>query len=401
MRDNHTATRAGEETAASSGRTYGRLRLSVGLLAAVFLAGCQPEASEDTGGQGEVRAVWVEPVESAAARILAYSGTVRARFEVPLAFRTGGKIAERFVDPGTSVRAGDVIARLDATDLESSLRAEKARERAAETEARRSAEDLTRVAALKDKGHVSESALDRAEATADAARETLKAAREARILAESRLSYAVLRADADGVVTEVRAEPGEVVTAGQPVALVTRGSAREIEVAIPEARIADLDRATARVSLWAAPGRSFPATLREVSPQADSASRSFTARYALDAPIAAVRLGMTATVALSPEAAHEGLSVPLSAVWYEGGAARVWRAEADARRVSAVPVTVRRIESERAVIAGDLAVGDDVVSMGVHRLDPGLEVRVVQRAASGTTAAGATSSGALAVGALQ
>ena len=370
---------------------YRRLATLAGLAVTLLVAGCQPEAAEEAPGKTDVtpRAVWVVPAAPASPPVYALSGTVRARVDGPLAFRVGGKIAERLVDAGTRVERGQIIARLDTTDLSASLRAEEAREKAAEAQARQLDDDLERIVALKDKGHVSQSALDAAQAAADAARETLKAARESSALARNRLDYAELTADADGVVTSVSAEPGEVVTAGQPVVHVAREAAREVEVAVPEARVGLLSRAKASVTLWADPGRVYAARLRELSPQADSAARSFAARFTIDAPADVARLGMSATLRLADEAPSPGVAVPLSAVWYDGDQANVWRAGAASERVNAVPVEVLRLTAETALVEGGLAVGDLVVSMGAHRLDAETPVRVVLHGGDETVTVGA------------
>lgn len=370
-----------------------RLRRIGGQLAPVLvmagvIAGCQPQASEEADVASTPRVIWVEPTVPAAGRDATFSGTVHARSDAPSAFRVGGKISARLVDVGDRVAAGEPIARLEESDLNAALRARQAEERAAEAQARRTAEDRVRIAALKDKGHVSQAALDQAVAADDAAAATLKAAVEQRILAANQLDYATLTADRDGVVTAVMAEPGEVVAAGQGIVRIAGDAEREVEVAIPEAQVAGLADARASVTLWASPDRRYQARLRELSPVADTAARTFTARFALDDPGADARLGMTATVHLDRAAAEGEVAVPLTAVWYSGEAANVWRAEPGAERVEAVPVTVRRIEAQRAVVTG-LSAGEHVVSLGVHRIDPGLRINAVLRQAQGPVQVGA------------
>ena len=365
------------------------MAFAVGLLA-LGLAACQPdEVDMDASADVAARLVWVEPVTAPPSKRLSYAGTIRPRSDAPLAFRVGGKVMQRLVDVGDPVVAGDVVALLDPSDLDATVNADRARERAAEAEAERSADDLTRIAALKTKGHVSQAALDRAQASADAAAETLKAARERRRLSENQRDYAVLRATAPGIVTATLAEPGEVVALGQPVVRLARADAREAVVAIPEAHIADVAGAVADVTLWALPGERFGARLRELSPQADASARTFTARFSLDDAGEVVRLGMTATVHLSPDRSIEGVAVPLSAVWHRGDEAFVWRGEPGDTRVRAVPVVLRRIAADRAIVSGDLPVGAHVVSVGAHRLDEDLLVRVEPRAPVGALVVGA------------
>lgn len=369
------------------GRPAGRV--GAVLLTAVLVAACQPQAAEEADtSAASPRVVWVEPAVKADGHDLTFSGTVHARSDAPSAFRVGGKISERLVDVGDRVTAGQRLASLDEEDLRASLRAREAEERAAQAQARRTAEDRTRIAALQAKGHVSQSALDQAVAADDAAAAALKAASEQRILAENQLAYATLRADRDGVVTAVTAEPGEVVTAGQGIVRIAGDSEREVEVAIPEAQVAGLEAARASVTLWASPDRLYQARLRELSPVADAAARTFTARFAIDDPTVDARLGMTATVHLQQVARQDEVAVPLTAVWYSGDAPNVWRADPGAEHVEAVPVKVHRIEAERAVISG-LEPGAHVVSLGVHRIDPGLTLKAVLRESRGPVQVGA------------
>ena len=358
------------------------------LVLAGVIAGCQPQASEEADVASTPRVVWVEPAVPADGRSVTFSGTVHARSDAPFAFRVGGKISARLVDVGDRVAAGQPIASLEENDLNAALRARQAEERAAEAQARRTAEDRIRVGALKDKGHVSQAALDQAVAADDAAAATLKAAVEQRILAANQLDYASLKADRDGVVTAVMAEPGEVVAAGQGIVRIAGDAEREGEVAIPEAQVTGLADARASVTLWASPDRRYQARLRELSPVADTAARTFTARFALDDPGADARLGMTASVHLEHAAPQGEVAVPLTAVWYSGATPHVWRAAPGAERVEAVAVVVRRIEAERAILSG-LANGDHVVSLGVHRLDPGLKINAVLRQAQGPVQVGA------------
>jgi multidrug efflux system membrane fusion protein len=369
------------------GRSAPRIALVVAV-SGLLLAACQPEPASETA-VAPPPTVWVEQVTAAKSAGLSYSGTIRARSDAPVAFRVGGKLSAREVDIGDRVEAGDVIARIDATDFEAALSAEQAQERAARAEAQRTADALERIKTLKQKGHVSQASLDAAQAAADAAAEALKAAGERRLLAENQRAYTELRADVAGVVTAVLAEPGEVVALGQPVVRIAAALGREAEVAVPEAHVAAVSQASASVTLWALPGKTFPAHLRELSPQADQAARTFTARFEVEDPQGLARLGMTATVHLDTPGQAAGVAVPLSAVWYRDEAAFVWQAAPGDSRVTPVAVRVLRIEAARAIVEGELKPGMTVVSMGVHRLDPELEVRVVERAPSDPVLVGA------------
>ncbi|WP_417770109.1 efflux RND transporter periplasmic adaptor subunit, partial [Stappia sp.] len=183
-------------------------RMSLSRLAGVVALGavaaaCQPEAAVEEDVIKPARTVWVEPATPAGERTISLTGVIRARSDAPIAFRVGGKISERVVDVGDRVKPGDAIAILDTLDLEAALRAREAEVRAARAQSRRAAEDRTRIASLRDKGHVSQASLDQAVALDDAAAASLKAAAEQRILAANQLAYARLEAGGEGVVTRV------------------------------------------------------------------------------------------------------------------------------------------------------------------------------------------------------
>src|SRR5205807_6598518 len=125
-------------------------------------------------------------------------------------------------------------------------------------------------------------------------------AREALTLASNRLAYCELTADADGVITSLPAEAGQVVAEGQVVARLARDGEREAVVSLPENQAVAARSARATVTLWAAPGESYPAVLRELSPTADPVTRTYQARFTIQKPGPKVVLGMTATVHLAP-----------------------------------------------------------------------------------------------------
>ncbi len=333
---------------------------------ALLLAGCYADA---TPVAPKPRAVHVEPVRvESLGEHHAYTGVVRARFETPMAFRVAGKLATRAVDVGALVQKGQVLATLDATDYNHGLTAASADVKAAETEVVRARGDVERAKYLFERGHVAQAQVDRFEATYRTAVERLAAAESQRAIAANRVEYTTLLADADGVVTEVAAERGQVVAEGRPVFSIARMGEKEAVVAIPENRIGDLAQMQARVSFWSQPGKSFAAELRELSPQADPATRTYVARFRLLEMPERADLGMTATIELSKPAAEARIRVAVSAIWYRGNAAQVWRAQ-ESGKLEAVPVTVHELGQESALVSGALADGDTIVTLGVHRLD--------------------------------
>ncbi len=101
-------------------------------------------------------------------------------------------------------------------------------------------------------------------------------------LARNQLAYADLKADADGVITATLAEPGQVVAIGQAVARLAHRGEKEAVVALPETWLGEARKSSATVRLWSDRDRSFAAQLRELSPQADPATRTYAARFTID-----------------------------------------------------------------------------------------------------------------------
>lgn len=343
---------------------------------ALLLAGCYADATPTPPKQ---RAVHVEPVRvESLGEHHAYTGVVRARFETPMAFRVAGKLATRDVDVGAAVKKGQVLATLDATDYNHALAAATSEVKAAEAEVVRARGDEERSKYLFERGHVAQAQVERFAATFRTASERLAAAESQRAIAANRVAYTTLVADADGIVTEVSAERGQVVAEGRPLFSIARMGEKEAVVAIPENRVGDLAQMQARVSFWSQPGKSYATELRELSPQADPATRTYVARFRLLEQPGRVDLGMTATIDLSKPAAEARIRVPVSAIWYRGDAAQVWRAHANGK-LDAVPVMVRELGQETALVSGALADGDTIVTLGVHRLDESMQVRFANR----------------------
>lgn len=360
----------------------GRLIVRAALVssAAALLAACGPADGAEDGKVPEkprpvlARAVAFEPRVTERS----FVGVVRPRIESDLGFRIQGKVARRIVNVGDAVRQNDPLATLDEIDL--GLQSEQAEaERAAATAARAQTDaDFKRAVTLSKQGWTTASTLDRARAAAEEARSRLSRAERALSLAQNASSYAVLRADADGVVTGTSVEPGQVVMAGNPVIRLARTAEKEAVVSIPEALVARARTAKAGVTLWSNAGARYDATLRELSPAADAATRTYLARFSMTTAGPEVQLGMTATVTLADPGADRVVKLPLTALFNQGSGASVWTVGPEGR-LTAKSVAVAAYEAKDALISGGLADGDLVVMLGVQKLDPGVIVRAVDQ----------------------
>ncbi|MBI1980470.1 MAG: efflux RND transporter periplasmic adaptor subunit, partial [Methylocystis sp.] len=238
--------------------------------------------------------------------------------------------------------------------------------------------DEKRAAELRSKGWVAQAALDRARAGGEEARGRFKRAERAVELAGNALEYATLRAGADGVVTQTLVEPGQVVSAGQPAVRIAHAGELEAAVALPEAFAAAAGKGEASLTLWSKPGAVYRAKLRELSPAADPVTRTFSARFSILNPDSAVALGMSATLRISGSDAQPLVSVPLSALYNQGAGPSLWKVDGEGN-LQLVLVTLVRLEADNALVAGGVNEGDNIVVLGVHKLDPNMKVRAISR----------------------
>ena len=305
-----------------------------------------------------------------------YSGEIRARHEVALSFRVGGKITQRLVDAGAVVKAGQVLARLDSADEGLQAGSADAQYHTAEAE-------VERYRVLRGKNFVSQSALDAKEAT-------LKSLSAQAGLARNQSAYTTLVAEHDGVVMATLAEVGQVVSAGQTIIRLAQDGEREVAIAIPESQFADFKVGMkAEVTLWGEGSENYHqmGRLRELSPAADAASRTYAARVSM--PDGKVPLGMTAQVRFpstrgetkNGKQAGGELIVPMTAIFQQGDKAAVWVVAPD-HSVSLRTVQVAGYRDDGVVIGSGISAGERIVSAGVHMLNAGEKIRAIEGGAS-------------------
>ncbi|HEY7384906.1 MAG TPA: efflux RND transporter periplasmic adaptor subunit [Beijerinckiaceae bacterium] len=306
-----------------------------------------------------------------------FVGTIKPRVESDLGFRVAGKIARRLVSAGDRIKAGQALATLDDADLRLQREQAEAEIRAAGASLAQAEAELGRIATLRKAGWSTVTGYDRQKAATEEARGRLVRAERALALAQNALSYAALVADADGVVTATQIEPGQVVAAGQPAVRLARTDEKEAVVAIPEALVEQLRSGTASVSLWADAGTRYAARLRELSPSADPVTRTYQARYALLGAGDEVQLGMTAAVTVGAPGGARVARLPLSALYNQGNGPSVW-VVSEGGALALKPVTIAALETREVLVAEGIDDGDQVVSLGVQKLDAGQKVRIVQ-----------------------
>ncbi|WP_342052328.1 MULTISPECIES: efflux RND transporter periplasmic adaptor subunit [unclassified Cupriavidus] len=375
---------------------------------ALALAGCgKPKEAEP-----EVRPVRLMQLHPAAGQTaFEFSGEVRPRVESRLGFRVSGKIAARLVDVGANVRKGQPLARLDPTDLALAEQGSRAQYDAAKTDRDLAASDLRRYNELFNRGFISAAEQHRRQATFDAAASRLQQAEAGLRNQANQTGYAVLAADADGVVTAIDAEVGQVVTPGQPVIRVAQTAEKEVAIGLPEDQV-EMLRAVGDVTVhtWAEPDRKLPARVREISAAADPVTRTYPTRVSVPNPPADLRIGMTAVVTFLRTAETAAIRVPLTALLQDQGRNFVWiyepakvepKAETKAElradgkvpdesargTVRPVPVTLGEAIGNDIVVRQGLAPGQTIVTAGVHLLKAGQTVKPMQSVTPATPVA--------------
>jgi RND family efflux transporter MFP subunit len=345
------------------------------LTAALVLTGCQAETAPLAKVERPVQVQRVAFENGAAAR--EFVGVVRARYETDLGFRVSGKIVERGVNVGDRVRVGDVIARLDPQDLRLQVESAEAELSAATSSLAQAASDLERYAGLKTKGYAPVADFERKKAANDEAEGRVLRARRALDISRNQLAYADLKADVDGVITATRAEPGQVVAVGQAVAQLAHRGEKEAVVALPETWLGEVRQAKAKVRLWSGGDRVHEARLRELSPQADAATRTYAARFTILDADEAVAYGMTATVTLSRPGEENVAKLPLSSVLNRGTGPSVYVVD-DGGALTLRKVTIASFNGDVALVTSGVSDGDRIVTLGVQKLEPGLRVRAIE-----------------------
>jgi RND family efflux transporter MFP subunit len=355
--------------------SYSRLLAGASLaLIAIALAGCDETVAKKVEPTRPVLVATAHYEAETPER--SFVGTIRPRIEADMGFRVPGKVAKRLVEVGQTVDVGQPLATLDEVDLKLQAEQAVAEFNAATGVLAQAAAAETRAKDLRAKGWATDATLDSAKAAGDEARARLNRAERSVELTKNSLSYATLEADGRGVVTATLVEPGQVVAAGQTAIRVARFAEKEAVVAIPETLIARAKGGTATVTLWSEPDRKYAARLREISPSADPATRTYLAKFSLPGAGDNVSLGMTATLTLADPATERVARLPLSALFDQGGKPSFYVVD-EKGDVTLQPVQVKSYESNAVVITAGVDEGARIVALGVQKLDPTQKVRVV------------------------
>jgi multidrug efflux system membrane fusion protein len=345
------------------------------LLGAALLTGACGQKKEPA--HEEVRPVRsIVAGESSGSVGATYSGQVQARYESKLGFQASGRIVARLGEIGGHVKRGQPLMRLDPAQEALQVVAAVASVDAAKSRVAQNRVDLQRTEQLLARKFASQAEVDQHRLALAESQSQLKSAMAQQQIRVNQRGYTELVADRDGVVAAIHAEAGQVVSAGQQVVTLAADGEREVLVSVPESRVDELRRAkTLQVSLWARPGRRYEGLLRELAPDADSVTRTYSARIAVKDADRALMLGMTASVFVPDVEGASAIRLPLTAIHHRDGQAVVWVIDGESSRVAPRPVALGSAQNDSVLVADGLQGGETVVTAGVHMLHEGQKVK--------------------------
>src|SRR3954465_14213081 len=350
---------------------------SMFLALALALTSCNN--GPERNAEPEIRPVRTVTVEKRLAGVpVVLTGRIAAGDEARLPLRLSGRMVERHVNTGDRVEAGQLIGRLDAQDQTNALRAAEANLAAAEGQSAEAENEYQRQRQLEERGFAARAVYERARQMRQTTRSQVEAAQAQLRFAQDQVSFTELHADAEGVVTEVGAEPGEVVQAGQMIVRLVREGGRDAVFDMP-AQVIRSAPADPEIEVFLTEDRNIKANgrVREVAEQADPVTRTFQVKVGLAHPPPEMRLGATVTGRMEVDEG-EIIALPASALTRQGDEPAVWVVDPANSTVSLRSIDVVRFEPAAVVVADGVNPGDVVITAGVQALHPGQKVRILE-----------------------
>ncbi len=358
-----------------------KLLLSTLAISVLSISACTKPADKVVTKEEPARPVrYITIAPGSVGELVYLPAELRPRYEQRYGFRVPGKIAKRFVDVGQKVSVGQTLATLDPADVLPAINAQRAQVDVARADLVLQQNQLKRQQGLRDKEYISAAALETQTTAVQAATARLAASQSQLANVQNGLTFQTLKAEKAGVVIAVDAEAGSVVAAGQAVIRVAQAGEQELVVNVPERSVALMRKARSfNASFDASPGKIYTASLRELSPIADPASRTYAARLHLNESDDALRLGMSASVQLDLGAA-QAIVVPNTALYTRDNITRVWLLDKANQTVKPTDIKTGESTADGVVVLSGLKAGDLVVTAGSNLLLAGQKVKIVAEA---------------------
>lgn len=305
-----------------------------------------------------------------------FAGSIQARYESNVGFRVAGRIASRNVDVGTEVEAGALLATLDPTDQQNQLRSAQGDLARVQAQLINAQANARRQQELFNRGVGAQAQLDVAQTDLKTTQASLDQAQAAVNQAKDQLNYVQLRTDHKAIVTAWNAEAGQVVTAGQQVVTLAQPDIKEAVIDLPDTLVDQLPSDVVfQVAVQLDPSITTTAIVREIEPQAQSATRTRRARLTLTESPPGFRLGTAISVTLR-SAIKPRIELPASVLQEVDGKTRIWVIDPHTQTVAPRDVSLVSRTDSTVVLASGVKSGERVVSAGVNSLKPGQKVKV-------------------------
>ena len=317
-------------------------------------------------------------------------GRLEAYYRAPIFARVSGYLKSWSADIGAKVKVGQVIAEIDAPDLDQQLLQARADLASQQASARLSEATLNRRKTLVASNFVSAQEIDERTADLENKRAAVNAGQANVERLEALASYKKITAPFDGVVTSRDTDVGALINAGGgsgPAMFVVSDIAKlRVYVNVPQSFVPAIKiGAKAIITLPEYPNRSFPATVEASSQSVDVSSGTTRMQLGLDNPSGELMPGGYARVQLSLQRDSTPLSIPASALIFNGSGLRVATVNAD-NTVRFKAVTIGRDLGKEIELASGLAANDRVITAPPDGLADGDQVRVVAAGVGGRPA---------------
>jgi membrane fusion protein, multidrug efflux system len=307
------------------------------------------------------------------------TGQVTAHAYVNASFRVPGKLSQRMVSVGSSVKKGQLLARLDDTVFKDSWTSAKADVSAAKAVLEFAEKLEKRRSTLLQSKAVSQHDYDEAFRQLKSGRSQLEADEAKARIAKEQLDYTQLKAETDGVVTERLVEVGEVVTAGQPVFRIAQNEVQDALFEMPEDIIRGGLALGHKIETCLDRNRDIcaSASVYEIAPEADSVTRTYQTKAVLKNNASQMLLGST-VVGRFVIKQKPTVQIPASALTMFEGKPAAWLLDPATQSVALRPVEIALYTTDKVVISNGLHSGDRIVTAGVQWLRQAQKVRAME-----------------------
>lgn len=351
-------------------------RASIVLLLGISLAALAACTPEENAGQKAARRVETLVVRLAPdSQTISTTGEIGARVQSDLSFRVSGRIIQRLVEVGDKVKAGQVLARIDAEEQKADLQVAIATLQSAEAQATQAQKAFDRQQSLFSSGVATRAQVEDAQKGLLTANAVIESAQAQVGTAQDAFGQTELKADADGVITARAAEVGQVAQAAQRVFTLAHDGPRDAVINADESTLLGRKLEDDVEVRLLSGGEVIRAKVREVSPSIDTSTGTIRVKLGLENAPADLALG-SPVEATARYVSRETMELPWSAMTSAGRLPAVWVVDPQTRKVSVRPVDVSTYSTGRFSVRSGLAPGDIVVSNGTKFLSEGEVVEI-------------------------